>query len=254
MPASVAEVLFLVGAGALASLIGSAGGITSLISYPALLAVGLAPLQANIANAVALVGSGVGSTLGARPELRGHWRTLLRLAVPSVAGGTVGAALLLLTSADLFAWIVPFLIALASSLLLVQPKISTWRQRRHRSENPALALAGMFVVSIYGGYFGAGAGVLTLALLLVLVDQDLPRANAFKNVVLASADVITAVVFVLAGQVVWGVVIPVAVGAMVGGALGPAVVRRVPTRILRIAAALAGFGLSIWLLVSFKIL
>ncbi|HTF51216.1 MAG TPA: TSUP family transporter [Pseudonocardia sp.] len=72
--------------------------------------------------------------------------------------GTIGAALLLLTSADLFAWIVPFLIALASSLLLVQPKISTWRQERHRPENPALALAAMFVVSIYGGYFGAGAG------------------------------------------------------------------------------------------------
>ena len=92
--------------------------------------------------------------------------------------------------------------------------------------------------------------MLTLAVLLVLVDQDLPRANAFKNVVLAIADVITALVFVLAGQVVWAAVIPLAIGALAGGALGPAVVRRMPTTILRIAAALAGFGLSIWLLLS----
>lgn len=250
MPASVAEALFLVGAGALASLIGSAGGITSLISYPALLAVGIPPLQANIANAVALVGSGVGSTLGSRPELRGRRNVLLRLTLPAVAGGTVGATLLLATPADLFAWIVPFLTAVASSILLIQPKISTWRQERSRSESQALALGGMFLVSIYGGYFGAGAGVLTLAVLLVLVDQDLPRANAFKNAVLAIADVITALVFVLAGQVVWAAVIPLAIGALAGGALGPAVVRRMPTTILRIAAALAGFGLSIWLLLS----
>jgi len=247
---SIAEALFLVAAGALAALVGSAGGITSLISYPALLAVGIAPLQANVSNAVALVASGLGSTFGARPELAGQHARLRRIAVPAVAGGTFGAVLLLITPAEVFAWIVPFLIALASVLLLAQPTISRWREARDRTASPVLVHAGLFAVSVYGGYFGAGAGVLTLALLLLLVDQNLVRANAFKNYVLMLADVITAVVFVVAGPVLWSAVLPLAVGALAGGALGPSVARRVPAGLLRIAVAVLGLGLAGWLLVD----
>ena len=209
MSTSVAEALFLVAAGALAALVGSAGGITSLISYPALLAVGIPPLQANISNAVALVASGLGSTFGARPELAGQHRRLRRMAVPAVAGGAVGAVLLLATPADVFGWIVPFLIALAAVLLLAQPRISRWRETRQRHRGSPLAVhAGLFAVSVYGGYFGAGGGVMTLALLLLLVDQNVVRANAFKNYVLMLADVVTAVVFVVAGPVLWSAVLP----------------------------------------------
>lgn len=245
----VAEALFLVAAGALAALVGSAGGITSLISYPALLAVGIPPLQANVSNAVALVASGLGSTFGARPELAGQHGRLRRMALPAVAGGAVGAVLLLVTPADVFGWIVPFLIALAAVLLLAQPRISRWREARQRTGGPPLVHAGLFAVSVYGGYFGAGGGVLTLALLLLFVDQNVVRANAFKNYVLMLADVVTAVVFVVAGPVLWSAVLPLAVGALAGGALGPSVARRLPSELLRIAVAVLGLGLAGWLLV-----
>ncbi len=234
--------VFLVAAGTLAALVGSAGGITSLISYPALLAVGIAPLPANVANAVALVTSGIGSAAGSRPELRGQGRRLARLAVPTVAGGLVGAVLLLVTPGEVFADIVPLLIAGASVLLLLQPRISI---RPH----PMLATAGMFGVAVYGGYFGAGSGVLTLGLLMVTVEQDLARANAFKNVVLGIADILVAVAFVVAGTVVWSVTIPLAIGALIGGAIGPAVTRRVPAGVVRVGAAVSGLGLAVWLLV-----
>jgi uncharacterized membrane protein YfcA len=250
MPTSVAEALFLVAAGALAALVGSAGGITSLISYPALLAVGIPPLQANVSNAVALVASGLGSTFGARPELAGQHGRLRRMALPAVAGGAVGAVLLLVTPDAVFGWIVPFLIALAAVLLLVQPRISRWREARQRTGRSLAVHAGLFAVSVYGGYFGAGGGVLTLALLLLFVDQNVVRANAFKNYVLMLADVITAVVFVLAGPVMWSAVLPLALGALAGGALGPSVARRVPSELLRIVVAVLGLGLAGWLLVA----
>lgn len=240
--------LFLVVAGAVAAMIGSAGGITSLVSYPALLAVGIAPLPANVTNAVALVASSVGSTLSSGPELRGQRRRIARLAVPAVAGGLTGAVLLLVTPGDVFAVLVPFLIAAAAVLLLASPRISV--RRRDRPGGEVVAGVGIFAVAVYGGYFGAGAGVLTLALLLILVEHDLPRANAFKNIVLGVADLLTAVVFVAAGHVVWAAAVPLAVGAAVGGALGPAVVRRVPAGIVRVVVGLSGLGLAVWLLVD----
>ena len=121
------DMLFLTAAGGVAGVIGTAGGITSLVSYPALLAVGLSPLAANVTNAVSLVGSGVGSSLGSRVELAGQQRMLRRWAPVAMAGGLTGAFLLLVTPAGVFNWIVPFLIATASVLLLLQPRITARR-------------------------------------------------------------------------------------------------------------------------------
>lgn len=126
---------------------------------------------------MALVASGVGSTLGSRPELQDQRARLRRWALLCVGGGTVGAVLLLVTPRGVFDWIVPFLVALASLLLLVQPRITTWHEARPRRGTEPLVLAGVFGVSVYSGYFGAGAGILILAVLLVLVDQDLARSR-----------------------------------------------------------------------------
>ena len=239
---------FLVGAGGFAGVAGTAGGIASLVSYPALLAVGIGPLPANVTNAVALVGAGVGATLGSRPELRGQWPRLRRWALLTAGGGTAGAVLLLVTPPGVFDWIVPFLVASASLLLLAQPRVTTWHQARPRRGTELIVLAGIATVSVYSGYFGAGAGVLILAVLLVLVDQDLARANALKNTLLMIADVVPAVVFAAAGPVVWAAAVPLAVGAFAGGTLGPAVTRRAPRTLLRIVIALCGLALAGWLL------
>src|ERR1700733_6813631 len=144
-------------------MVSSAGGITSLISSPPLLAVGIAPLPANVTNAVALVGSFSGSALGSRPELAGRVRWLLRWAPLTAIGSAAGVALLLLTPDRIFGRIVPYFLAFAAVALLLQPWIQRWREQRPTSSDRVLFPLGLFAVSVYSGYFGAGSGVMVLA-------------------------------------------------------------------------------------------
>jgi len=249
---SPAKALLLIVAGFLAGVVGSAGGITSLISYPALLAVGIPALPANVTNVVALVASFPGSALGSRPELRGRGEWLRRWALLAALGGASGVALLLLTPNHVFAGIVPFLLASAAILMLVQPKISRWRAKREREGNRLLLPCGLFLMCVYTGYFGAGSGVMVLVLLLLTVDQDLPRANALKNMILGVATVVAAVGFVVFGPVHWLAALYLAFGLFAGSFVGPSVTRRMPGTLLRVLVAGAGFGLAIWLWVTSK--
>lgn len=247
---SFADFLLLIGAGVVAGVLGSAGGITSLISYPSLLAIGIPPLPANVTNAVALMASLPGSALGSRPELKGQGSWVRRWAGISVTGGVVGVVLLLSTPEQAFDRIVPFLLALAALVLLAQPKISKWHERHLGKVNRHLWPVGLFVVSVYSGYFGAGAGVMVLALLLLTVDKDFARSNALKNVILGIADVVAAVGFLLFGPVHVYAAVALGVGLFVGSFFGPSVTRRVPGNVLRILVALLGLSLAIWLWVS----
>jgi hypothetical protein len=165
-------------------------------------------------------------------------------------GGVVGAILLLVTPAGAFVRLVPFLLVLASALLLAQPRISTWRETRTGEQMHYLLPVGLFAVAVYDGYFGAGAGVMTLALMLVLEEQLVARANAFKNMVIGAADVCAGVGFAIFGPVHWWAAFCLALGALLGSSLGPSVTRRVPGNILRVVVALAGIGLAIHLWVS----
>jgi uncharacterized protein len=235
----------LLGAGILAGIVGSAGGTASLISYPALLAAGLPPLAANISNAVAFVAAWPGSALGSRPELRGHGRQLLRWAPLAVAGSAAGAALLLVTPESVFDQVVPFLLAAASITLLVQPAISAWLARRHGQRGRFLLPGGLIAAAAYDGYWGAGAGVMILALLMITIGQPLPRSNALKNMLLGVADVTCCILFIVCWPVDWAAVLPLAAGFLIGSAIGPALARRLPARVVRVIAALAGLGLAI---------
>jgi len=241
---------FLAVAGVAAGVLGTAGGITSLIAYPALLAVGVPPFSANVTNSIALLGSGLGSTLGSRPELREHGPTLRRWIPVAVIGAVAGALLLLATPPGVFAWIVPFLVAAAGILLLVQPRITRWHVARDRPIGTHAIAAAVLGVTIYDGYFGAGSGVLMIAVVLILIDHDLARANALKNVVLFAADLLPAVLFALAGPVVWAAVLPLGLGALAGGLIGPRVMRRAPRTPVRIAIAVLALGLALWLLLQ----
>jgi uncharacterized membrane protein YfcA len=241
---SFLELTGLFAAGVLAGLAGSVAGLASLFSYPALLVAGLPPVSANVTNTVALVGSGLGSALGSRTELEGQGRRLLRLGALAVAGGVCGAALLLVTPGEVFGKIVPWLIAFASVVIVVQPRPQFLRTLHHGGDSRGLT-AGVLLVSVYGGYFGAAAGVLLLALLLAASEASLARSNALKNMVLAVANGVAALAFVLLGPVVWSAVVPLGIGCLLGGRLGPVVVRRSPPRLLRILIGLAGIGLSI---------
>ena len=240
VPCGSGESIVLIAAGVVAGTIGAAGGITSLVSYSALLAVGVPPLPANVANLVAGVACWPGSALTSREELRRTRRHLARGLPVAGVGAAAGSVLLLVTPPGVFARLVPFLVAFASLALLAQPWL-TARARQHAT--PAQVPIG--VVAVYAGYFGAGSGILLLAVLLVLVDDRLPEANAIKNMLLGAATLASAVVFVVAGPVDWTAVVPLAAGLFAGSAAGPVIARRVSPRALRWAVASLGLGLAV---------
>ncbi len=241
---SAPDTAFLVGAGVVAGLVGTAGGITSLVSYPALLLVGLPTLTANIANIVAIVTCWPGSALASGPELRGQGRWLRRWATVAAVGGGAGAALLLLTSPGAFARVVPLLVALGSLALLLQPRLAA-RQAARRHRGRLILPTGLLSLSVYNGYFGAGSGVMTLALLMVTVDGHLPRANALKNMVIGAGTVASSAALVVFAPVRWSAVVPLGLGLFVGSTLGPVVTRRLPATLLRRLVALLGFALAV---------
>ncbi len=236
----------LLGAGTLAGIVGTAGGITSLVSYPALLAVGIPALPANIANLVALVACWPGAALTSRREIAGTG-AFMAVGIPvAAAGAAVGAALLLSTPPGTFALIVPFLVAAGSLALLVQPHLTAAAGRQMLNQRP-LTLVPIGLISVYGGYFGAGSGVLLLALTLILLDPRLPQANAIKNMLVGASAVAAAAVLVVAGPVDWAAVAPLAVGAFAGSTVGPIVARRAPARLVRLTVAALGLLLAVQL-------
>ncbi|MGY1772517.1 sulfite exporter TauE/SafE family protein [Blastococcus sp. SYSU D00813] len=249
---SVLEIAFLVAAGVGGGLSGSIAGLASLVSYPALLATGIPPVTANVTNTVALVLNSVGSVSASRPELRGQGRRLLPLLGAAVLGGAAGAALLLSTPSDAFEKIVPFLIALAAVAILVQRpprELAAEGAAAHAGHpgDPRWLPAAVFGIGIYGGYFGAAAGVLLLATLLLATGDGVPRSNALKNAILGVANAVAAVGYVVLTDVAWSAALPLAAGLFLGGLLGPRIVRRSPPAVLRRVIALAGLGLAVYL-------
>lgn len=246
---SLAHLLLLLLAGLLAGVVGTAGGITSLVSFPALLAVGVAPLPASMTNSVALVASWPGSALASRTELRGQAHWLLHSSLAVVLGALVGAVLLLFTSPGAFAKVVPFLVALGALALLGEPQLSAWRARRKGPGSRFLVPSGLAALSVYNSYFGAGAGVMALALMLVAVDHRFPVANALKNMLVGLATAVSALAFALFGPVRWDAALVLTLGVFAGSTMGPTVARHIPSRWIRVAVGLSGLGLAVrlWL-------
>ena len=193
---STTDAIFLLVAGALAGLVGTAGGITSLASYPALILAGVPPWAAAVANLIAGVACWPGSVMVSRSELRGTGSWARRWAPVSAVGAIVGAALLLATPASVFSGVVPFLVAVASVVLLVQPQLSAWYGRRRSDRDRVILPCGLLSIGVYNGYFGAGAGVMTLALLSVTVQQQMAKANALKNMLVGIVSVVSAVILI----------------------------------------------------------
>ena len=243
--------VWLVLAGFGGGVAGSVAGLASLVSYPALLAVGLPPVTANVSNTVALVFSSIGSVWGSHPELKGQRAQARRWGYVAVGGGITGGVLLLATPSSEFALIVPWLIGLASVGILIPRKPTAVERHALAPGGPrpptVAATVGVFLIGVYGGYFGAGAGVMLLALLLLTTDESLARSNAMKNLLLGLANGVAALAFVAFGPVRWSAAVPLAAGFLVGGRLGPIVVRRAPAGPLRAVVAIAGLGLAVHL-------
>ena len=261
---TVTEGLALVAAGVAAGVISTVVGLASVVSYPALLAIGLPPLAANMTNTVSLLFTGVGAAVGSRPELTGQATRIRRLGTIAALGGGAGAALLLVTPSQTFVRLAPVLIG-AASLALLPPSRQDREARRgagpdrdqcHRGAGPdrderhPWLLAGVFGVAVYIGYFGAAGGIVMLALLIAMVAEPLARVNAVKNMLGAIGNTVAAVAFAVFGHVDWAAVVPLAAGFLVGGWTGPALVRRIPGQVLRIGVAVCGLAVAVKLGIS----
>lgn len=247
---SFVDLLLLVLAGIAAGTVGYATGLASLISYPALLLAGLPPMTANVTNTVALVASGVGSFAKSGRVLLvdDGGKSFARDALMALAGGVVGAAALLLAPPSIFVVVVPYLVALASVALLLQPRLRA--RVGERAEHPGWWVAGVFLVAIYGGYFGAGAGVMFVALAMVLTGLPLWRATLLKSALLGIANAVAAIGFLVFADVHLVAALAMGAGCLLGGWLGPPIVERLPATPLRITIGVAGLGLAVWLAVG----
>ena len=231
-----------------------AGGGT-LVTFPALVFSGAAAISANATSTVALL-TGVGSSIWAyRKELATQSRWAKRFAGPSLVGGLIGAILLLNTAEASFRAIIPYLILFATALFTFQGRIlrfldikaetigSSWR-------GLALALGFQFFVAIYGGYFGAGIGILMLATLGMLGHQDIHEMNSVKVVQAFLINIVAAAYFILARKVMWGDVALVGLGSVFGGVSGPWIGRRVGQRVVRGFVSVVGFAIGLYFLLA----
>jgi uncharacterized protein len=236
------EIVAILGAGLAAGTINTIVGSGSLITFPTLLAFGYAPLDANVSNTVGLVPGSLSGAFGYRRELAGQGQRALWLGVSSGAGGLTGATLLL-AYPRAFAAIVPVLIAVALVLVAAGPRLSKALARhRHAESHRSWSLAVLFfATAVYGGYFGAGMGIIMIALLTIFLPDDLQRLNGLKNVLAALINGMAAVLFILLAPVHWEVVALIAAGSIVGGQIGARVGRRLPAQALRVI--IIGVGL-----------
>ena len=267
----------------LAALAAAAGGAVNaiagggtLITFPTLLALGIPPIVANATSSVALWPGTVGSMWGYRRELQGARSWAVRFAIPSLAGGGLGALLLLRTSSERFSMLVPFLVLGATALFILQaPLVSYLRSRRMNAAaaamNPDVALATgasapsdprvlappafslliyQFVVSIYGGYFGAGMGILMLAALGFMGLANIHQMNGLKNWGGTCINLVAVGIFAASGVVSWPISIVMAIGAGVGGYVASGLAQRVEQRTVRRLIIVIGLASGIWLLIE----
>ena len=222
-----------------------AGGGT-LITFPALAAVGVPAVSANVTNTVALSPGYLGGTYAQRTDLVGQGARLRFLVPVAVVGGLVGGVLLLATGEELFRDLVPFLILGASVLLLLQDRIRARVIRRlsaseRADPHHAWVAVPAFGASVYGGYFGAGLGVILLAVLGLVLEDSLTRINALKQALSFCINVTAAVFFLFSGRVAWTAALVMAVGALIGGSIGGRLAGRMRAERLRGVVVAIGF-------------
>lgn len=251
-----AEQLAVLGAGLVAGVLTSTVGVASLVSFPVLVAVGLPPVIANVSNTLGLIPGGLSGSFGYREELRTHPRASWTVVLSCALGAVAGAALLLTQPAETFEAVVPWLILFSCLLVGAQPWISTWLKRHQGGGEPTeprvtLSPTTTFfalLTGTYGGYFGAGSGVMMVAVLGLGTDIDLRVVNGLKTVSVLAGNLVAGAIFVVVADVDWMAVLSLAVGSLVGGYVGARVGRRLPPTLFRVLVVAAGIVAAIALL------
>lgn len=252
--------LVIFAAAFIAGMMNSVAGGGTLLTFPALIWIGMDPKAANVTSTVALWPGSLGAMLGFRRELHDSRRWMLLLTPSSIAGGLIGALLLLRTSSEAFASIVPFLILFATILFAVGEPITRLLRRENRETDVnevsrAWWIAAVIIQlfsAIYGGYFGAGIGIVMLAVLGLMGLNDIHQMNGLKNYFAMCINLIAAVYFILCGPVKWGAATIMIVGAIAGGYGGAGIARKLGRSFARRAVIAIGLAMAVSLLFRHK--
>jgi len=241
-------ILLLVGVGVLGGSIASIVGGAAVVIYPALIASGISPHLAAVCNIVALTPAGMLAALSDRSQLPPFNRAFLGLIVASVSGAGIGASLLLLTPQRMFTVLVPLLLGFATVLFAFAERISATIRARAASRGHELSfnvasLKLLLPVSLYGGYFGAGVGILILGVFSVATGGDYRPANVAKNFVSSLNSMVATVVFIAHGAVVWPQTLALMAGTVAGGLIGARIARVIPRNVVRVLVV--GFGAAL---------
>lgn len=245
---SLAELLLVAAVSVAAGLVNAVAGGGTLITFPTLVAMGVPPVAANVTNTVALCPGYVGGTLAQSADLQGQRARLSWILPLTFVGGLCGGLLLLVTEARTFRALIPWLILAASMLLAAQGPLRDWLQRSRtkagKASHDRAAALPVFLGAVYGGYFGAGLGVIMLAVLGLFLSGSLLRLNALKQAISFSTNVAAALFFVFSGLVVWDAALVMAVGALLGGVLGGRFARWLNPQLLRWIIVAIGVGIA----------
>lgn len=249
MTLDTGTVALLAAAGFAGGFINAAVGSGTLITYPALLAAGIAPVAANGTNTAGLSPGSFASAWAYRAELRDRMARLKRPIIASIIGGAIGATLVVALPAKVFTSVVPWLVGTATVLVAIQPFLAR-RVSAHHETTAHRVWPWTGLVGVYGGYFGAAQGVMLMAALGLVYDSDTQRSNGAKNILAACANVTAAVVFAISGSVVWFAALAVALGSLPGGYVGGRVARLLPRWVLRALVVLIGVGATLYLVLG----
>ncbi len=254
------DALLLACAGVGAGIVNGMAGGGSLVSYPALLATGHSALVANVTNTVGIFPGYIGGAAGFRAELKSQRARVREFTPLALLGGLAGAGLLLTTPDDVFDGVAPILIIAACLLFAVQPLLAKSLARRRVAAGltgadadarpvPMAAKAAVFAASVYGGYFGAGLGVIYLAVLGTVLPDPLPKVNSLRGVMSLIVNLLAVVLFGIAADVAWTAAGILAATSLVGGYLGARTALRLPAPVLRVVVLCFG-AVAVWRLLA----
>lgn len=231
-------------AGLVAGTVNAVAGGGTFFTFSALVFTGIPPVAANATSAVALTPSNLSSVAAYLPEIRLHWRRYALLGIASAIGGFLGARLLLATPAQAFIALVPWFLGFATLLFAAGPLLRKGIDAISRGPGtPGRRMAGLvmqFIVSIYGGYFGAGMGIIMLAALSVAEGDDYHFINAAKNICATLIQIFALIYFLQSGIVHWTAGLIAGFGSVIGGYYGVSIARRVPQSVMRWFVVAAG--------------
>jgi len=240
-------------AAVLAGIVNSVAGGGTLLTFPALTLVlgpsAAATVMANATSTVALCPGSIASIWGYRRELAGTGPWIRLLLLPSLVGAFIGTWLVAKRPPEEFRQLVPWLILVATTLFLLQPTISRWTGIGQPHATPSAGtklglVAFQFVIALYGGYFGAGIGILMLSALALMGISDIHRMNGIKTILASMINGVSVVLFIWLDKVNWNMAAPMIVSAIIGGYLGASVARRLDKKLVRYAVVAIGLGLS----------